>query len=496
MARRPDVLRRQAGAVPPPRCIGWFLNSLGAFPIDRGAGDDGLDATPRGRSSSAATRVLIFPEGTRIRPGALGRPKRGVGRLALETGAPVVPVAVIGTEGVRRGWRIRPHKVRIRAGRPLTFPQVEHASPQLAAAVTDRIWPCVSSSGSGSAACRRCAAPRSSAPARGAPRSRSMLARAGLEVELGCRTRRAGRRGSPRRAPNERYLPGVALPETSTSCARPTLELARARPRRLRRPARATLPAAVAAHGGRIPPRAGVLVLVQGPRARRSARCPSAYVAERVAAARGRRASAAPATRPTRSPTAPRSSSPRRPRLRAPGRRRARRRRLRRRDAPPTSPASSSPAAPRTPPRSPPRPPRAAGPERRRRRRRQGLRRGRRVRAPPRRAAPETFAGLAGAGDLVATVARRRQPQPPRRRAARRRACRPSEIGSALGQAAEALDARPAARRARCARDGVDAPTLDGLAAVSRASVDAGGAGPASLTAPDAPKRRPRDRSA
>ena len=59
-------------------------------------------------------------------------PKRGVGRLALETGAPVVPVAVIGTENVRRGWRIRPHKVRIRVGRPLTFPRVEAPSPQLA----------------------------------------------------------------------------------------------------------------------------------------------------------------------------------------------------------------------------------------------------------------------------------------------------------------------------------------------------------------------------
>ena len=59
----------------------------------------------------------MFPEGTRTRPGSLGKPKRGVGRLALETGVPVVPVAIIGTEGVRRGWRIRPHKVRIRAGR-------------------------------------------------------------------------------------------------------------------------------------------------------------------------------------------------------------------------------------------------------------------------------------------------------------------------------------------------------------------------------------------
>jgi len=55
----------------------------------------------------------------------------------------VVPIAVIGTEAIRRGWRIRPHKVRIRAGRPLTFPIVEDPSRALAAAVTDRIWPCV-----------------------------------------------------------------------------------------------------------------------------------------------------------------------------------------------------------------------------------------------------------------------------------------------------------------------------------------------------------------
>src|SRR5918998_372477 len=46
--------------------------------------------------------VVIFPEGTRIRTGSLGLPKRGVGRLALETGAPVVPVAVVGSEEVRR----------------------------------------------------------------------------------------------------------------------------------------------------------------------------------------------------------------------------------------------------------------------------------------------------------------------------------------------------------------------------------------------------------
>jgi glycerol-3-phosphate dehydrogenase (NAD(P)+) len=85
--------------------------------------------------------VLMFPEGTRTRPGPLGKPKRGVGRLALETGAAVVPVAMLGTESIRKGWRIRPSKIRVRIGAPLTFPRVEPATAQLAAAVTDRIWP-------------------------------------------------------------------------------------------------------------------------------------------------------------------------------------------------------------------------------------------------------------------------------------------------------------------------------------------------------------------
>ena len=100
------------------------MGSLGAFPVHRGAGDSDMLETARAILERGDC-VLMFPEGTRTRPGALGRPKRGVGRLALETGAPVVPVAMIGTEAVRKGWMIRPHKIRVRIGRPLTFPQVD-----------------------------------------------------------------------------------------------------------------------------------------------------------------------------------------------------------------------------------------------------------------------------------------------------------------------------------------------------------------------------------
>ncbi|HEX3432920.1 MAG TPA: lysophospholipid acyltransferase family protein [Solirubrobacteraceae bacterium] len=121
----------------------WILNALGAFPVDRGHGDAAAMDTARAILQRGDC-VVVFPEGTRVRRGPLRSPRRGIGRLALETGVPVAPVAVFGSEHVRRGWRIRPRKVRVRVGRPMSFPTTGTSSPAIAAGVTERIWACVS----------------------------------------------------------------------------------------------------------------------------------------------------------------------------------------------------------------------------------------------------------------------------------------------------------------------------------------------------------------
>jgi glycerol-3-phosphate dehydrogenase (NAD(P)+) len=466
MVRRPIyfVAKRELFTKRP---VAWILSNLGAFPIDRGAADEDAMVTARA-VLERGDGVLIFPEGTRTRPGALGAPRRGVGRLALETGVPVVPLSVIGTEAVRRGWRVRPHKVRLRAGRPLTFPRVDAPSPQLAVAVTERIWPCVALQWEwlgGTPPVRRAVVVGAGSWGTGVAVA---LARAGVEVQLGCRTleqvEAIGLSGE-----NDRYLPGVRLPEAITVARCGELDLSAADLVVLAVPSR-RLPAAVAAHGSAIPPRAGVLVLTKGLVADGHAIVlPSAYVA-----ARTRARAVACLGGPGHAADAVRNGAS----LVVAGADRGWVRQLAEllgragfdieRSADPTgvelAGAAKNAAVLAAATAA------VAGPNA------AGAAAGKvfaEVNAYARRRGgrPETFAGLAGAGDLVATVVA--QGSRNRRAGELLGAGTPSgEIEPALGQAAESLHALPLLSAALAA-DGVAAPVTAGLAAVVEGSSSA-----------------------
>jgi 1-acyl-sn-glycerol-3-phosphate acyltransferase len=122
-----------------------FFSGLGQIPIDRGGGEASELALRSGLRVLADGKVLgIYPEGTRSPDGRLYKGRTGVARLALESCAPVVPCAMIGTfEFLPSGsfhpqWRIRPGVI---FGKPLDFSRYygEESDRAVLRAVTDEI---------------------------------------------------------------------------------------------------------------------------------------------------------------------------------------------------------------------------------------------------------------------------------------------------------------------------------------------------------------------
>jgi len=259
---------------------GWILSRLGAFPIRRGESDEQSMETAR-QIVERGGAVCIFPEGTRIRRGTLANPRRGVGRLALQTGAPVIPSAVLGTEHVRRGWRIRPRKVKVRLGRAMTFPRAEEPSKALAETVTARIWPNVLLQWEdlgGLPPMRRAAVIGAGSWGTAVA---VLLARGGLEVQLGARSaERAAEMVAA--GENQRYLPGVSLPEAIDVRPASKIELAGLDLICLAIPSK-SLPQAVGAIADRVGGRSSVLLLTKGLIAPQG-QLPAEYVGERVRA--------------------------------------------------------------------------------------------------------------------------------------------------------------------------------------------------------------------
>src|SRR5260370_31364740 len=122
-----------------------FFTGVGQIPVDRGGGMASEQAIWTGLRVLAAGHVLgIYPEGTRSPDGRLYRGKTGVARLAIESGAPVVPCAMINTFQFQPPGTIWPNmrfRPGVRFGEPLAFSRYrgQEADRALLRSITDAI---------------------------------------------------------------------------------------------------------------------------------------------------------------------------------------------------------------------------------------------------------------------------------------------------------------------------------------------------------------------
>ena len=106
------------------RASTWIFSHAGVFPVRRGHHDEEAFVTAftiLGRGGA----IVMYCEGGRSRTGAVGeRARPGIGRLALESGAPVVPIAVLGSYQVRNWRRLRFPRIRVQYGVPFRFARI------------------------------------------------------------------------------------------------------------------------------------------------------------------------------------------------------------------------------------------------------------------------------------------------------------------------------------------------------------------------------------
>jgi 1-acyl-sn-glycerol-3-phosphate acyltransferase len=110
------------------RLTKWFYTVAGQVPIDRTNADSAQAALGTAQRILGDGKLLgMYPEGTRSPDGRLYKGKSGLARLALESGVPVIPVAMIGTDVVNppgsKMWRFG--RVTVRFGKPMDFSRFE-----------------------------------------------------------------------------------------------------------------------------------------------------------------------------------------------------------------------------------------------------------------------------------------------------------------------------------------------------------------------------------
>lgn len=102
----------------------WFFKLNNQLPMDRGGGSGSQASLESGlKVLNEGNSLGIYPEGTRSPDGKLYRGRTGIARLVLESGAPVIPVAIIGTDKLQPPGRLIPklRRVGVVFGSPMDF---------------------------------------------------------------------------------------------------------------------------------------------------------------------------------------------------------------------------------------------------------------------------------------------------------------------------------------------------------------------------------------
>jgi 1-acyl-sn-glycerol-3-phosphate acyltransferase len=122
-----------------PPVLTYVFKHGGVFPVRRGHHDEEAFKTAYTILDQGGM-LLVYAEGGRQRSGELGQARPGIGRIALESGVPIVPVAIHGSARVRRWKRFNFPKVTVQYGEPVSYPIENSPSRERQQQVAEEIF--------------------------------------------------------------------------------------------------------------------------------------------------------------------------------------------------------------------------------------------------------------------------------------------------------------------------------------------------------------------
>ena len=118
----------------------WIYTHGGVFPVRRGFDDEESFVTANAILERGGT-IVMYVEGTRSRTGQLAdRPRRGIGRLVLDSGAPVLPVAIHGSSRVRNWKRLQFPQVSVTYGDVMRFDAVPGSTQEQQMGIAEQVF--------------------------------------------------------------------------------------------------------------------------------------------------------------------------------------------------------------------------------------------------------------------------------------------------------------------------------------------------------------------